>query len=153
MVKQQTRKLEMEVMGVLETTGDLAVKCMIGKSQGVFFIDTDGQWVNIFYVSSKQKGDMKKMIDFVVNWTGISWCKGLSPLGDNFDIFIDELEKRLPHHLSLEEETENARSIYDAIDWYTEVEDEYAGDTIDMLVFEWDVERGSGESQDTQLLE
>lgn len=135
-------KVTYQCIAATQDTGDPVFYVAKGESHMEVILDTTDKCINVWYVTSEKKGDMKAMLDHLVEQLPINTLRFISPLDSEHKQVLSEAinQVNLPH-VSFKEEPEHARDIHDALDGFEEVELDFDGKKCQALVGEWSVER------------
>jgi len=137
-----TRKVSGDIIAVTEDTQDPVLRVTIGDSKGYIIVATESDCLNIWYIQSEQKGDMKKMLDYVVKKTGLDWLQFIHPMGDEEKEVLQTLIEDISRERGIEvDKTLHDRNIEEALDGFQRVEEEFDGNEVELLVGFWEVDR------------
>lgn len=134
-------EIETAIIATTEDNGDPVLRVNLDGSMADVIIDTEDECLNIWEINSKKKGDMKKMIDYLVSEIGYDWVQFIAPMEEQekvvADNIIDELglneEKKF-------NEQKNNKDIDEVLNGFEPVTEYYQGKKVPMLVGFWDAE-------------
>lgn len=137
-----SRTLRTDIIATTEDTNDPVVRVTLGESKADVIVDTADECLNVWTIESAQEGDMKKMMDYIVDKIGYDWVQFIAPMGDKekelADKIIDEVgaaeEKKYKHD-------PNNRNLKEALDGFQEVTEHYEDKEVPMLVGFWNEDK------------
>jgi len=142
MTVQTQRTVDASHIANTQDTNDPVIRLRIGESFADVIIATESECLNVWYIQSEVKGDMKRMLDFMVTKTGLEWIQFIAPLDQRDKKIVDEVVSDFRPSLARQDSTRsNGRDITDAVDGFENVVVEENGKEIPMLVGFWDTEQ------------
>lgn len=107
--------------------GDLVIEINKDKSKLIAFIDRKNSRNYIYYISSKKKGDMKKMINYLIDKTNYQHLWFISPLTKKDKKLISKMFGIEP----------DFKGIKDVLKNYYKAKVKYENKKCVMLVCQW----------------
>lgn len=136
-----TEKITYQCIAATEDTGDPVFYVAKGDSHMEVILDTADKCINVWYVTSEKKGDMKAMLDHLVKQVPTNKIRFIAPLREKEKQVLNKAINGLNMpHVTMKEDPEHARDIHEAVDGFEEVELDSDGEKCRALVGEWWVE-------------
>lgn len=116
-----------------QDTNDPVLKATLGESSLTAILDSDYKSVNIWHIYSEEKGDMKKMLDDLINQVPTNRVFFLFP----FDEEDKELINRAYEIAGVEEAQFEGEDLRNVLDNYKETEEIWNGQEVHLLKCIW----------------
>lgn len=137
-----SRKINASIIATTQDTGDPVVRVTLGNSKADIIVDREAECLNVWDVESAQKGDMKKMMDYITEKLEYDWVQFIAPLGDEEKQVADKIiEKVGASEDKKYEHDENNRNLEEVLEGFQEVTEEHNGKEVPMLVGFWDSDK------------
>lgn len=131
-------KVTYRCIATTQDTGDPVFYVGKGGSHMEVILDTTDKCINVWYVTSKKKGDMKAMMDHLVDQVPINKVRFISPMSsDEKDIVDQAIDGVTLPHVEFNSRNDNDRDIHDALTGFKEEVLEFDNDQTTALVGEW----------------
>lgn len=132
-------KVTYKCIATTQDTGDPVFYVAKGESHMEVILDTTDKCINVWYVTSKKKGDMKAMLDHLVTQVPTSTVRFISPMSDKEkDIAEQAIAGLMLPHVQFDSRHENERNIEDVLVGFKEEVLEFDGRQATALVGQWE---------------
>jgi protein gp37 len=131
-------KVTYRCIATTQDTGDPVFYVAKGESHMEVILDTTDKCINVWYVTSKKKGDMKAMMDHLVDQVPTNKVRFISPMSSEEKDIVDRaIDGVSMPHLEFNSRNENDRDIRDALNGFKEEVLEFDNKKTTALVGEW----------------
>lgn len=121
-----------------QDTGDSVIKAEYGDSNMTFIVDSEENRINVWYVASYEKGDMKTMLDHLMSRLPTNEIIFIAPMSDEDKEIANEVYKRAGFPQVNFDNVENDRSIRDALHGFSEETIDTERGEVTVLKGQWD---------------
>lgn len=140
MAQNDSEKVTYVCIATTQDTGDPVFRVMKDDSHMEVILDTEDKCINVWYVSSRKKGDMKAMLDHLVPQVGTNTLRFIYPMRDSDKKVVEHAIQKLSlGHTTRDMSDNEDKNIHDVLHGFDEVALEFDGQKVPCLVGEWEV--------------
>lgn len=103
-------EISLEEIAETEDSGDPVFKASLPNDSYATFLFPDNGYIRVHHVDSQERGDMKKLLNYVTNQFGMEKVEFFNILEENVDIDADKFNEKL-RELGVDEEVDEGVSV------------------------------------------